>query len=86
MLMQSSVLVDSPATEITLLPTLPAQWPSGSVNGLKARGGYTVDMTWKNGVVTETTIKSVKAGKLHLLINGKKETYDLKAHHSITIK
>jgi alpha-L-fucosidase 2 len=39
-----------------LLPGLPAAWPTGSVRGLRARGGYEVGMTWSDGKLTEATV------------------------------
>ena len=76
----------TPTTQIELLPALPKEWPTGTVKGLKARGGYTVDMAWKNGKVTEVTIKASKAGTLHLLYNNKKESHELKAHQTLKVK
>lgn len=63
---------------VELLPALPKAWPSGSVKGLRARGGWTVDFAWKDGVVTECTVRASVGGKLRLKINGKISEYDVK--------
>ena len=55
--------------QIDLLPAIPHAWPTGSVSGLCARGGFDVDMTWKNGVIESAVIHS-KLGKPCLVRSG----------------
>lgn len=73
MLMQSSV------NTIKLLPALPTQWKNGSVQGVCARGGFVVDMKWKDRKVIALTISARKGGMTTVQFNGMTKRISLKS-------
>jgi alpha-L-fucosidase 2 len=77
------MLVQSHDGEILLLPALPVEWRSGSIKGVKARGGYTVDVEWKEGKLSKVKIVPSKGGKTTLVY--KDRTWEINATKELVI-
>ena len=54
----AELLLQSHREVIQLLPALPAEWKEGAVQGLRARGGFDVDVAWSGGRATHATIRA----------------------------
>ena len=73
MLIQSGYTVAAngkPSVSLTLLPALPSNWKDGSITGVRARGGLTVDMGWADSKVTSLTITAQRSCKVAIEVNG----------------
>jgi hypothetical protein len=70
----AEMLMQSHAGEIHLLPAIPKSWAvSGSFAGLRARGGYEVDCSWKDGKVTNFKFYSLQPNKVNVRVNGEQK-------------
>ena len=72
MLLQSHVRVEAasasqaPVFELDLLPALPRAWKTGRVSGLRARGGFEVDLVWRDGALETATLRAPRGGAARL--------------------
>jgi hypothetical protein len=66
----NTMLLFSRLGRIDLLPALPKEWPTCSVKGLLARGGFTVDIEWKDGKVSKYRIASTVPREVDVRVNG----------------
>jgi len=85
------MLVQSHMGVIDLLPALPDAWPTGSVRGIRGRGGLEIDLAWKEGRATAAVLKATVDGRYALRapegqqIDGP-DTLELKAGESCEVR
>ncbi len=82
----AEMLVQSDENQITLLPALPKAWETGSVKGLKARGGFELDLNWEKGKLTSVTVYSKPGTETTLAYEGKLKKVSLTDSKSMTFK
>ncbi len=73
-----------PIESLHILPALPSAWPDGKVTGLRARGGFGVDITWAKGKLVEAVVRASKDRKVRVRYGEK--TYNLRAEAGKTYR
>ena len=81
----AEMLLQSHTGEIELLPALSDAWPSGNVKGLRARGGFEIDLAWDGGKLTSVKIKSVGGRKATLRYGSQTAEIELKPGHEVRL-
>jgi alpha-L-fucosidase 2 len=70
------MLLQNHVGEIHLLPALPSAWPSGSVRGLRARGGVDVNIEWRAGTLVRASLVSRLGGRIRVRYRDNVRDYD----------
>lgn len=81
----AEMLLQSGNGEIELLPALPKVWKDGSITGLRARGGYTVTIDWKNGELSKATIVPDSDGEFKVRLNDQLLTFQGKRQKPVIV-
>jgi alpha-L-fucosidase 2 len=63
---------------LEILPALPGAWPNGEARGLRARGGFEVDLAWKDGRLSRASIRSGQGALATLRYGTATRAVDLK--------
>ncbi|MGW1809712.1 glycosyl hydrolase family 95 catalytic domain-containing protein [Streptomyces sp. NPDC002078] len=80
------MLLYSRPGHVELLPALPSAWAaSGSVSGIGVRGGFVADLRWKNGKVTQVTLRSVGGRATTVFAGGTSRRISLRPGESVTL-
>jgi alpha-L-fucosidase 2 len=82
----TEMLLQSHSDEIEFLPALPREWPNGNVTGLRARGGFEVDIQWRHGTMTSAKVRSALNNSATLRYGSAEKVTHLRAGDSFAWK
>jgi alpha-L-fucosidase 2 len=78
-------LVQDHGGEVHLLPALPSALPTGSVRGLRLRGGHELDLAWSDGRVTRVVIRGGDVGDLKVRVGDSVRRLHLDSGQAVTV-
>ena len=81
----AEMLLQSHRGRIDLLPALPQAWKEGKIKGLRARGGFIVDIEWKDATLVKARIESLAAGPLRIGYGDTTWDYDTEPGQMVTV-
>ncbi|MEE1945277.1 glycoside hydrolase family 95 protein [Pedobacter sp. KR3-3] len=81
----TEMLLQSHNGELYLLPALPNEWTMGSINGIKARGNFTVNINWKDNKLTHAIITSNIGGNCRLRTNFPVKIVETASHNATNL-
>lgn len=81
----AEMIVQSGNGVIHLLPALPDAWQDGAVTGLRARGGFEVNLVWHAGKLSTATIRSEMGGRCQVSYGGLETRLEIKPGRSVTL-
>jgi alpha-L-fucosidase 2 len=79
------MLLQSHMGEIHVLPALPAVWKTGSAEGLKARGGFIVDIKWEDHALSSLVLKSKRSGSCVVRYKGHRKQIEVEPDSSVRV-
>ena len=81
----AEMLLQSQNGYVHMLPALPDAWPTGSVKGFRARGGFIVNMDWDGGKLVKASVKSQLGGPLKVRVGDKYYDFDTKPGQTVNV-
>ena len=81
----AEMLLQSHTSEIVLLPAIPASWAEGCVSGLRARGGFTVDIEWADGKLVKAVVTADRDGRYPVRYGSKVKKIKFKAGDPVVV-